>query len=1268
MVVHKIKRVTSHLSLWLLILLAIGLSSVRLFFLGIDDYKTDLENTILELTTIPIEIGALRANMRGFNPEIILKDIKVLATDGQKKPPIKLDEVRLGIDLMQLILSRQILPSCWLTLIGAKLSIVRKEDGSLSVVGLNSSDSEQPLWLLKGGRYEVLKSDITWLDKQRHGVTLSFNQVDMLIKNDFETQLHELHLISQLPEKYGEKLRVSMEIEGNFFEPDNLSGTLYIEGTNVNLANLLAGDMPFDIKINTGEGSFKTWSQWHNSKLSTLAGTVQAKKIILKKPNNKLHIQQIETAFNWANTEQGWQFGVSNFLLKTEKQLWPLAEFNISVNEQQQRFAASVTQLDLKELTELARFFTPLRDKTHKLVTKLGLKGMLKDFSGYIDIKKARYGLNGTFEKIYANAYAGLPKLDNLTGDIRGTNEFGMIGLDTKEGALFFSKLYEKPFTIDRLKGLVVWHQLVDKWLMFSDSLILDLKDIQTETKVALVIPKNNDSVFIDLQTSFGNAQDMSKASKYYPVKTMDKGVLNWLEQAFVSGKIEQGNALIYGYLDQFPFADGQGVFEVFFNVADVELKYAPGWPNFKNMTADILFLKDSLSIDIVNAEVKGMALKQTVVEIPSFKKSEHLLVTGKTEGSIVDSLAYLQQTPLHAPIDSLLDVITPKGLTKVELDLKIALKENGVTKVNARADFNDAAFKLKSADLDILNVQGHLNFSEKGLFSDDLKAKTLGFPVAININSDKEQTIINVDGKTDVLQLKQQFGLLGAEILADKWMQGSAAYQLKLTLPKKTTEAEILEIKTDLQGMAINLPGLLAKSAEQKKPLSVQWIFNQAEFLPLRINYNDTLTASININKQQSKIHSASVVYGEGEVVAPLQEGIDLLINQEIFNIDEWLTLINADQNKEHKAKFTFNKVTLNTRKLLWNNKDYGVFDITARRVNQQWEGNLACAAASGSFVIPLTETKTDKITLKMSALNLSELMQSGEQSNDLNIDTFPMFKLSSEQLWWKGENLGQLEIETSRLFDGIQFKPLNITANNYKIALQANWLKIPTGSMTEITGNMQADDVGDFLSKAGITNDLKESRAQVDYFGIWAGSPFKVTMKNIDADMDIEFKDGRISSINPGFGRVLGLLAVEQWIKRLSFNFSDMYKEGLSFNSITGHFKIKEGKAITKSLQVDAVPAKIFINGEADLLLKEFDLDISVIPKSSGAVPIIGTIVSGIAKAVTLAVTDDYKEGYFFGSKYKVTGAWDNVEVNSLHEQDGVLTKTWVDLFGNK
>lgn len=1253
--IYHITRATKHLLLWSLIALAVSLSLVRFSLLGIADYKADLEDKIHQLTSIPIKIGTLKANIRGFSPEIILKGIQVLPDEGEVKSSIQLDEVRLGIDLVQLLLTRQLLPSSWFTLVGVKLSVVRKEDGSLSIAGLNTEDSKQPLWLIEGGRYEVLKSDITWLDKQRHAQAITFNNVDLVIKNDSNAKKHEIHLVSQLPEQYGRTLRVSMAIEGNLFEADNIDGSVYLEGGDIHLAKLLTGDIPLDMEITAGEGDFKLWSQWRSSRLASLSGHIKAKDIVLHKAQNRFEIKKLSTNFTRVN-QDGWkQYGVSDFSIATATQQWPAAEFMLSFNDDYTQLSASVVQLDLHETSELLYFFSPLNDEQQQLISSLEVEGMLNDFTVFMDSEKNTYAVNGEVTGLSTHAISGLPKIENLTGSLKGTQASGRLAFNTQNSSVFFPEVFKHAHSIKQLKGLVTWQQTPEQWLLATEQLVIENADIQTQTNFALTIPKNDQPAFIDLQSSFANMSDISAAANYYPVDYMDKELVEWLEMALVSGKIVEGKVLIYGDLNQLPFVNDQGVFEVLFNVEDVNLKYAPDWPVLNNFNAEVSILKDSLMVDVARADAKQMAIKRTLVEIPSFEKSNYVSVTGQTGGSIVAVLDFLKETPLHSTIDDVLDTISPEGVTQVDVDLKIPLIEGIPEKVNGTAHFKDAALNIKTVDLNVADVTGDLNFTENGVFSKNIKAKTLGYPIDITVDNKRASTVINIEGKTNVLQLKQQFSFLRHDFIKAEKKNDSARYKINLNLPALESKAAKLNIKTNLQGIVIDLPESLKKTAKQKKILDLNLWLDDQILLPLNMKYGDELNAVMDVNKQQSNIYSADIVYGQKQAIMQANKGIRIQIEQDTFDVSKWLGVVESQKSAESEL----NAISLKIKQLQWKDKAYGAVDIAMHRSKKQWVGSVFCSAVKGQFFLPLTDNEA--IILDMKSISLSKLMGIKSQGKQVSITGFPLIQVKSEQLWWNNTNIGQLVVETEKLDEGIRFNKINILSDVLKLELKADWLKTDKGQVTEVYGQGVAEDVGKLLSELDIANDFKESQANFGLFGSWSGSPTQFSLAGAHAEIDLELNDGRISSIEPGFGRVLGLLAMEQWLKRLTLDFRDIYKQGLSFNSITGHLKMKSGKLLTKDLTVDAIPARISIMGEADLQAKTLNHLIQVVPKSAGAVPIAGTIVSGIAGAITQVLTNDYKEGYFFGSKYKVTGQWDDIKVTPLHNQDGIFKKTW-------
>ncbi|KAF3983649.1 MAG: TIGR02099 family protein [Methylococcales symbiont of Hymedesmia sp. n. MRB-2018] len=1255
----------------LLIVVAIAINAVRFFLLSAEDYKADLQSKVRELTELPINIGQLHAHMRGFNAEIILDDIQILASNNNELVAVKLKQIRLNVSLLQLLFTQKILPSSWLTLVGVDLSIIRNEDGSLSIAGLTRDDSEQPYWLLEGRGYEILNSHITWLDNQRKTLPIEFRDVDLLLKNGGSDDNHELHFLANLAKEYGESLRVSMAFNSDVFAAGKTNGNVYIEGKNINLTALMTGGNPLGLKIKSGQGSFKQWGQVKDSKFHDSRGSIQARNIVLEKQNDKqkpLHIKKLKTAFNLFKKGEAWALTVVDLFLENNERKWPAASFSFSVDNAFNQITASILHLDFLQLTELMRFFTALDFSEHDVIKKLHLKGELKNVAVFIDNEKAQYAVNGAFNNIFIRAFEGFPEIKNLTGSIKGSNEKGVVVFDTHNGQLFFSELFKHSFAIEQLTGQLKWEQSADKWQISSESLILNTGDVETETKVLLSIPKNEAPVFMNLQASFANMQDISQVSKYYPVSIMDEDAVEWLDKAFVSGKIKQGKVRVYGELDKFPFVNNQGVFEVQYEMKDVELQYNSDWPNLNHLNAGVVFFKNSVSVDLYDAQVNNLSVKDVILKIPSFTSSDHLLVKGKVEGQIFDGLHFLQKTPIHTIANNVLNAITPKGLTVIDLDLKIPLSKAAKMSANVTAHLSEAALKVNAVDIDVSEVTGDLTFTEKGFYCKNVSAKALGYPIQIDANSDDNKTLINIVGKTDIQHLEKQFDFFDSWILKGQRIKGSTAYKLKLDLPLNENKSASLKITTELQGVAVDFPETLKKSAEQKASLTVSMALNDPLLLPLSLNYQEELMLSMTIDKQKNKMISANIVYAESSdtvrifnKITDLEQGIKIQLEREKFDSTQWMAFIDQKDTQGNKEAVEIKEINLITKQLQWKNKSYGAFELAMHRLSNKWQGNISSSMAKGAFVLPIEQGGNEAIKLNMAHLNITELMQVDFKKENITVEKLPLINVESERLLWKNSNLGSLTINSERLLDGIRFNKIDIASKWYKVETKVDWVKSNNGYITDMYGTVKANNFGKFLNKFHFDNDFKNSEGSVEFFALWPGAPYQFSLEDMNAEMDIELKNGRLASVEPGFGRVLGLIAMEQWLKRLTLDFDDIYKKGMSFNSITGHFTIMKGNAASRNLFVDAVPARIFITGDADLIAETFDHRIAVVPKSSGALPIAGTIVSGIVGVITQVFSSEYRDGYFFGSEYKVQGSWDDFKVTAISEKEGILKKTW-------
>jgi uncharacterized protein (TIGR02099 family) len=783
-----------------------------------------------------------------------------------------------------------------------------------------------------------------------------------------------------------------------------------------------------------------------------------------------------------------------------------------------------------------------------------------------------------------------------------------------------------------------------------------------------LRIPKTEgQTTFLDLQMAFA-VDEVSKATRYLPVSTMKKTVVDWLDHALVGGRVPKGKLLFYGNLSDFPFTGGQGVFETRFEVDQLELAYSTEWPHVTDLDGEVLFLQDGLQVDFHQGLSNKVKITQATVIIPVLGNSEHILVQGQLETEILKGLEFMQKTPLNSPVDKFLDAVEPQGNTQVTLDLKLPLADGATAKVNGSAQLSNARFRMKALDLWVNQINGALKFNEQGVYSNTIKATALDYPIQINIISSALQTVVNVVGHTGVGNLQKQFTIPGWQVA-----EGATDYQLKLSVPYDDSSPELL-VQSQLSGVALDLPGNLAKTREQQRALSLSFSLADDVLLPISLTYDNQLKAEINFNIKQRHVESGSVLVGSGNVAQPQKTGIILEINRERLALQDWIGLASSlasDKNTETAGLAnSLREIKIHSTHGLWEKADLGFIDLVLKPEGRYWTGDINSSMARGKLKIPVDLNGADSISMTMDVLELAALKQLNSQNEVLESspvpDVMPLITISSQKTLWQSVDLGQLNVETERIPNGIAFKRVVLAGNDQKLDLSGDWKVNGKQSETRIQGNLDMPQAGQFLSKLGITKDLTETDAVVDFTGMWNAAPYQFSLADLRGHLDVSFNSGRILGIEPGFGRVLGILAMAQWIKRFQLDFSDVFDEGLTFSSIKGHFSLLNGKATTSDLVVDAIPAKITLTGNTDLINQTVDYGVSVVPKSADAVPIAGTIMGKVADLIGRTLTGKDQQGFFFGSQYLVKGKWRDAQIIPLHENDGLLQKTWNGITG--
>lgn len=1299
--IPRLTRLSRHVIFWSLLAVAVGLTGLRVALVGLEHYQRELAAQISTLVGAPVSIGRFRAKLRGFTPELILDNITVAASTPGQSPAVALRQVRIGVNLLAMAANREVMSSAWVTLVGAKLSVQRQADGRIAIVGLKAGGG-QPDWLWQGRRFELLQSDILWQGQLNSNQPLSLKGVDLVVFN--RGQQHSIKLLAKLPAAYGQALTLVADFTGNPFASGSLNGTAYLAAKQLNAAAVPLRQWPQTqgLDIRAGQADIEIWGHIAQSRMMAVSGAVSAHKVQVQRDKQPIwKLTALHSTFAWQQEALApvWRLEVPRLLLSHNEATLADVRFRLSGQSADafapQQLALVTRQLDIQPLLRTVQFFAPA------LAVQLPgtAQGTVDNVSLWVDVPTRAAAINADINHLGFAPVAALPGVENLSGHLHGTGQGGVLQLRTGDAQLLLPTLFRKALVIKRLDGSLAWQRQAGGLTLSSDRLALELLGVQTVNKLRLTLPEQVSALpFLDLQTAL-ICTDASQLKHYFPVGVMKPSDIVWLDGAFVQGQIPEGKLVYVGYLGQAlanPIQDfevkdtavaasdepprstdtviaseplGGGFFEALMEVRHLQLNYAPGWPQLTDVNGQLRFLQNRLVVHGDEGHSQQLKASQVTVINPAVGVSDHLLVQGLVNGKIADALAFLKASPLQSRIGAVADAISTQGDTEVSLDLSIPLALGAQPKVDGKATLNNARLKIVALDLPMQHINGLLKFNEQGVYSDTIKAETLNYPVAVTVSSNHGQTTLMAAGHTELGDLEAQFGLPHTA-----YADGGLDYQLVFPLPLDKQPSEIT-INSDLLGVEVKLPGLLAKPRREKQAFSIVFGLGNPQTLPITLNYADTLKAALRFDSAQQRVVSGHLILGAGSAVLPdaTAHGLSIGINRPTVDLQAMLGGLAGSSGQNQGL--AVQSVHLHTDNATWAQAPLGGVDLRLQAQPQHWQGQIDSAFAVGTLTVPLAVTPVSTVTLALEQLDLAVIkkLQGTERPSHIAAatasaadsapapQTLPLLSLHSHKTRWEAADLGSLDIRTERLADGIALTALTLGNAAQTLKLSGEWTVRDGRQQTQLHGHLDLPNAGRTLAELDLTHDLVGSHATADFTGHWRGAPHQFSLAALQGSLDVYANEGRILSIEPGLGRVLGILAIDQWAKRLQLDFRDLYEEGLMFNFSKGHFQIADGKAVTHDLLMDAIPARISLSGSTDFVNKTLDIQASVIPKSADALPIAGTIVDKFTSLVAHTLTGSDQDGFLLGSQYQLVGQWGVLQVVPEHESDGVVPKLW-------
>jgi len=387
------------------------------------------------------------------------------------------------------------------------------------------------------------------------------------------------------------------------------------------------------------------------------------------------------------------------------------------------------------------------------------------------------------------------------------------------------------------------------------------------------------------------------------------------------------------------------------------------------------------------------------------------------------------------------------------------------------------------------------------------------------------------------------------------------------------------------------------------------------------------------------------------GRAVLPGEPGLRLAGNGHGLDVSGWMDLL---PDHEGGASVPLSAIDLSI----------DAFDLMGRRYQDvhlqgRNRGGLLRAQVSGTGLNGVLTYRTAgdqpaRISAQFRQLIIPPRLPAAGPAAGRNMKAsdFPVLDLTVEDFRLQDRALGRLEAVAHGTSQGLVIDTLQLTHPDSVFRMSGLWRDGGTGE-TRAGLSLNVFDAGKLLTRFGYPDTLKRGTAEIQGNATWEGSPADFTLATLAGQLDFKARSGQFLKIDPGAGKLLGVLSLQSLPRRLNFDFRDIFNEGYAFDDIGATLRIARGVVYSDDFRMRGPAAKVDMSGLADLNQETVQLRVKVIPKLSEGVAVAGAILGGpLAGVGALAAQKLLRDPIeqVISQEYMVTGAWQDPDVQRL------------------
>ena len=1249
----------------LLVLFAVLISSVRALLPYAENYRHALQDYINETYQTDVIIGALNFDWQQSGPSLVAQNISLLDTDGVA---VNVERLFLSIDFWQ-SLRKQALVTRDFSIDGAQVlltgDVLAQEQPAAGASELEVLDNLANLFLNRFQYINISNSELTLqLTEQEHHFIIEH----LILRN--EKQRHQASGTVSLAGLQHSNMVLLVDVSGVSYR--DLAGQIYLKGDNLDLSDWIVQSLPTTIEQVSSQVNFDAW-------LTIQSG--QAKRLQVAFGDNQLQWSQAGANHTFSlpggqiiAEQQGFKrlsLYSSPLIFANEKHAWLPWQFNLNAN--QSGWQGNLENLDLAVISFVAPLFLP--EQLSAQLQQSDITGRVSEL--YFNLSNDNQGslaqnlkLVADIEQFSSQSNGAIPGVEGMSMALTYTDQRALIELAGEYSSVDFGS---------NLPRAVPYNQLLSELSVdFADDveiainqLVLSSDELNFVADGQLLLAGQR-SPYLALNGLLTDL-DVSTLGNYFPEQLMGQDLVSYLNNSIVSGTLARAQVLFNGQLNQFPFAEQQGVFTVDAELEDAVFKFSPSWPAIQQFNANLNFTNASMLITGRSGSLTGLDVTGVTAAIKDLS-NESLLEVNANFKELAP--VYVKNLMLGSPLaNSVGEVLTQLTIEKpIDGFFSLDLPLNKVSDAVAKGQVNlvDNALTLASPAMSFSEVNGQLTFDNETIRLASADIMWQGLPLEISVHGDQQQDFYQTDIALNAKWPQSQWQYHLPEPIKP-YLQGRLDWQGKLSLfmPNGGGFSYQLDIESDLNAADLLLPEPYRKPLEQVESFTVS-VDGQLNDSEINLTYGQQLSFHGILSHKKKQFSRAHLVLGNDTMMLPM-DGFHITTELAAAEFSQWqpfvtdiiestTALSQSDGEgvpllaKPERIRGGIEQLTIFNQKLngvsfnLLDQEHWWLLQLNAKEARSQVTFYPDLRKQGVAINVDFLQLpKNEKNTSELSSTPPSPLLQprkltsvEAEAHYRKNSEFFantPPIKFDCASCKIGDLDLGKVHFDLAwQGNDKLVINDFKAERDGFLFTMAGSWQHDGQSvSKTDVSGRLQIASVEHEFSKFDYASIIKDSGGELNYQLSWPGGPQDFNLIDATGTFQTELDDGYLADVSDKGARLFSVLSLQSLVRKLTFDFRDIFSDGMFYSKISSDFTLKNGVIYTDNTEMKGAAGDLLILGNTDLAAGQLDYKMSYKPNLTSSLPVLAwiatlnpvTFIAGMAidEVVTSKVVSEFR-----------------------------------------